>query len=219
MKVALYSVLVGKYDYPIEPDVKFDGVDCIFFTDGNFNSDFWNVQKTPKFIQSERKTSRHPKILSNEIFSEYDFTVYIDANMFLTKEPNFYIDEFLGDKYDFAHHKNPYRDCLYEEAIEIRDVLKFEEPKVVNDEIEYIMKEGFPKKNGLGANHLLVRRVNKDVKKMESMWWDMIEKYSYRDQLSLEYCLWKNNTKRNYIEPYKKYIIQRDHRKKKVTYS
>jgi hypothetical protein len=31
--------------------------------------------------------------------------------------------------------------------------------------------------------------------------------------------LWKNNTKRNYIEPYKKYIIQRDHRKKKVTYS
>ena len=217
MKIALYTVNVGGYDTPIEPP-KIDGVDMFMFTDSPFDSESWTMKEVPKVIENNRKTSRYPKINSHIMFPDYDYTIYIDSNMFINKHPLFFIDNFLRDNTDIALHANPYRSCLYEEAKEIRDVLKYEKPEIVDAEVEYIRKEGYPENNGLGACHLLVRRNTPDIKRLNEVWWSMVENYSYRDQLSFNYSCWKTENTYSVIEPYKKYTVQVNHSKNKVSY-
>ena len=215
-KIAVYTVNVGGYDTPIEPP-KIKEVDMFMFTDTPFDSATWTMKELPEIVENNRKTSRYPKINSHLVLAEYDYTIYVDSNMFINIHPSFLIDNFLKDA-DIALHKNPYRSCLYEEAKEIRDVLKYEKPEIVDAEIEHIKNEGYPENNGLGACHLLVRRNTPKISTMNDEWWSMVEEFSYRDQLSFNYACWKTDTKYNVIEPYKHYTVQVNHTKEKVSY-
>ena len=217
MKIAIYSVNTGGYDRPIEPKNMSDKVDMFMFTDTPFKSSVWEMKELPVVLETFRKTSRYPKINSHLMFPDYDYTIYLDSNMFITEHPEFFIENFLQNN-DIAVHSNPYRSCLYEEAKEIRDVLKYEKPEIVDAEIEHIRKEGYPENNGLGACHLLVRRNTPKIKQLNEVWWSMVEKYSYRDQLSFNYSCWKTANKYKIIEPYKKYTVQISHAKNKVSY-
>ena len=56
------------------------------------------------------------------------------------------------------------------------------------------MKEGY----GLNETNIIFRKHKKTSDIMDA-WWDMINKYSSRDQTSLSYVLWKNNIRVNKI--------------------
>ena len=219
MKIALYSVNVGGYDRPLEPeDSSYLGdTDVFMFTDTPFESSVWKMKELPKIVEDERKTSRYPKINSHIVLPDYDYTIYFDSNMFINKSPEFYIEKFLQDK-DIALHNNPYRSCLYEEAKEIRDVLRYEKPEIVDAEMKHIREDGYPEKNGLSACHLIVRKNTDKIQKLNDVWWSMVHEYSYRDQLSFNYACWKTDTTYNKIKPYKEHIVEIRHKKKKVTY-
>ena len=55
-------------------------------------------------------------------------------------------------------------------------------------------KSGYREKNHLTANYILVRRRD-DQKLIKSMneWWEIVSNRVGRDQLSMQYILWKNN--------------------------
>jgi len=211
MKIAVYSTITGGYDDLLEPSTEvmkywFEDVDLVMFTDTpeEFKSDKWEVREIPVFIENERKTSRWPKINSHLVFPDYDYTIYIDGNMYLQESPKSIIEKFLEED-DFACHKNPYRECAYAEAEEVRNVLKYDKKEIVDEEVEFLKSENYPEDNGLAACHLLVRRHTPEVKELNSMWWDMVNKFSYRDQLSFNYCCWKLGMKYKIITPYKHY--------------
>lgn len=215
MKIALYTVNIGGYDQIIESD-KIDGVDMFMITDMPYDGSAWNIIRPMFRAESDMKTSRHPKINSHLFFPDYDYTIYIDSNMFINMHPRFFIENFLSNT-DIALHKNPYRSCLYEEANEVIR-LKYENPDIVNAQVEYIRKEKYPEKNGLGACHLLVRRNTSHISQLNEMWWSMVSRFSYRDQLSFDYSCWKTYNTYKIIEPYKKYILEVPHKKKKVIF-
>jgi hypothetical protein len=58
---------------------------------------------------------------------------------------------------------------------------------------QFFENEGFPSSIGLGENNIIYRKHNQPsiVKLMED-WWDMIARFSKRDQLSLAFVMWKN---------------------------
>ena len=96
MKIALYTVNVGGYDTPIEPPQKIEGVDMFMFTDTPYES-LWSMCPLPVTLETSRKTSRYPKINSHLMFPDYDYTIYVDSNMFITRPPTFFIENFLQD--------------------------------------------------------------------------------------------------------------------------
>lgn len=208
MKIALYTVITGGYDDIVEPsdNIKdwFDDIDLVLFTDTpeKFKSKNWDIREIPTHVENERKTSRWPKANSHLVFPDHDYTIYIDGNMYLRTPPTKIVQKFLRDD-DFACHKNPYRDCAYEEAKEIRDVLKYEKKEVIDEEVEFLRSENYPEKNGLAACHFLIRRHTPEIKELNNMWWSMIDKFSYRDQISFNYCCWKLGVHYNVVTPYK----------------
>lgn len=217
MRVALYTVNIGKYDTPIEPKDKLDGVDLFMITDQPYKSSLWNVISPMMRMSTDRKTSRHPKINSHLYFPDYDYTVYVDSNMFVNTHPKDLIEKFLGN-HNIALHQNPYRSCIYDEAKEIRDNLKYEKPEIVDAEMKHIRSQGYPENNGLAACHFILRKNVPQISLLNEVWWSMVCNYSYRDQLSFNFACWKTYVDYKLIKPYKHYIYERPHIKKKVTF-
>ena len=65
----------------------------------------------------------------------------------------------------------------------------------------HLWKEHYPQHHGLYETNILFRRENKLVRQVNVLWWDCINKYSKRDQLSCNYVLWKNELKSDYFLP------------------
>lgn len=62
------------------------------------------------------------------------------------------------------------------------------------------IEEGFPEHYGLTENSIIYRNHNSDkIISIMDEWWQFIENYSKRDQLSLFYILWKNNINMQYL--------------------
>ena len=58
---------------------------------------------------------------------------------------------------------------------------------------QVLRKSRYPEKNGLYENNLIIRKHNDPALiALILEWWDMLSRYSKRDQLSLVYLLWKH---------------------------
>lgn len=79
------------------------------------------------------------------------------------------------------------RDCVFDEAVEVV-LCRKDTPENVNNMVFVLETNKMPRHYGLNETNVIYRHHN-DAKIMELMnvWWDFIEKYSKRDQLSLSY--------------------------------
>ncbi len=89
----------------------------------------------------------------------------------------------------FVH---PDRDCIYEELLASLPMKKYEN-RPLQDQIDSYKKQEYPIKNGLMAAGIIVRKTDtKRLKKIDEDWWQENIIWTYQDQLSLPYVLWKN---------------------------
>lgn len=87
------------------------------------------------------------------------------------------------------------RDCIYEEGKAIL-TCKMDTKSKLDKTIKLLKKEGYPEHNGLYENNFIYRKHNeKEIVGLMNQWWQFINKYSRRDQMSLCYLLWKNKVK------------------------
>ena len=68
----------------------------------------------------------------------------------------------------------------------------FETETVALPWLHKIYKEGYPQGNGLTETGVLFR-IHNATSHFDRLWWQCIEKYSRRDQLSFNYVLWKTS--------------------------
>ena len=74
-------------------------------------------------------------------------------------------------------------------------------PDIIKKQVETYSLLGYPPKNGLITGMVILRRHNeKDCIQTMEHWWEEIKYNSKRDQLSFNYCAWKNNLKFNYMD-------------------
>jgi hypothetical protein len=99
------------------------------------------------------------------------------------------IDRFLRDS-DIAMFKHYKRDCIYDEA-KVCKKMKLDDPGIIDRQMAKYKKEGYPAKNGLNEGTIILRRHTKKIEEFNNLWWSEISSGSRRDQLSLNYCLWK----------------------------
>lgn len=197
MRKVVYSVLIGNYDKIIDLPLIGGDFDQILFTD---QSKKFKVWKTINLINNEsnKRFSRRLKILAHEYLQNYDASIYIDANLDVS-EINF--DEYfeLLNHYEIIFWKHPVRTCIYEEASAVIDYKKDSE-EIVNEQIAKYREEGYPDKNGLILGSMIIRKhKNVEVELLMNKWFEELLNHSYRDQLSFNYVIWKNNYKLIYL--------------------
>lgn len=205
MKTAIYTVLTGGYDNLMQPTVIDERFDYICFSNDIPKEQIgvWKIRKFNGSFKSKQIESRYPKMHPWEVLPEYEYSVYMDANIRIEKK-EFYdaVCQKIQAGVALSGIKHPYRECAYLEGYEVFTYGLEKSMKTIISEMRFIRKEGFPRRYGMfEANIILRKHSDERIKQQCKMWWQMVNTYSRRDQLSYPYTLWKAGIPFDYLLP------------------
>lgn len=179
----IYTAITNNYDKLIDDQPKVDGITYVCFTDNpELKSDTWNI------VYVEGLNHKHPKARPLKYVNTFDESLWIDSNVQLTYNPIALFD-YLNKK-DIALFRAKLWDCAYQEA-EVCKKHGLDSPEVIAEQIRFLKTQGYPENNGLHCGTVIARKHTNKVKQFNRLWWKQINQYSKRDQISLDYCLWK----------------------------
>ena len=197
-KFVLYAAVFGKKASFRKPIISGLDMDKVLYTDlpGLINEDhvFYDVRRKNLDNLDQTRRNRFMKInIPDEIFYNYEYSLYMDYKHLTAI--NF--DDMLGQLEpgsDFLITKHKQRDCVYKEGAVCIERNKGNKEEILKQLSHYLSK-GYPSHNGLYAAWWLFRRHTKELKELMKLWWQQVDKYSYRDQISLPYIAWKEGLK------------------------
>jgi hypothetical protein len=193
-KIIVFTANIGEYDSVSIPTFKDPNVRYILFTDNkNFKSNFWEVVYLDKTVEST-KLARFVKIMCYNFLPPHVWSIWFDCSFDIRMISG---EKMIKDNLRNAEvmcYKHPVRDCTYEEAVACQQ-LNVEKEEILKDQLLRYRKEGFPKKAGLFATGIMIRKNTKKVRSFCDFWWKEIENGSKRDQISQIYASWKTKTK------------------------
>lgn len=170
-----------------------DKVDYHAFTDNPEVEDNWIRHHLPSFSVidefSERRRAKLPKILPHLLVPGYEYYIWLDSTNKLAVDPELIINRHLKN-HDLACFLHTKRKCVYEE-IKVCGQYQIETTQNLGGIAKFLLDRKFPANAGLIENTCRIQRNTDETRAMGLMWWELICKYSSRDQLSLPYVLYK----------------------------
>lgn len=192
MKLVIYTAIFGNFDKLKTPKIISNNVKYICFSDKKIKCKPWEIRIIKPKYDANRENRRY-KILSYKFFPDHEYSIYLDGRYTIMRDLSLHVKEWLGNN-DIAVLKHPKRNCLYEEA-EACIKGKKDDIEIIKKQINKYKKEGYPENNGLTANGFIIRRHTKKIKEFNESWWNEVKNYSFRDQISFCYVIYKLNLK------------------------
>ena len=200
-KIAVYTVIVDEYDELKDHLVWTPNVDHVLFTNtpgkhGSTESKY--IVRPLKRELDATRDSRRPKILPHEYLQDYDVSLYLDATRLI-----------VGDLWKLlsAAHWHPYsvfgssRKGVREE-LDLCVKRNKDVPEIMRTQVYRYFTEGFPQDREVSSGVILLRRHNNpDVIRVMNQWWNEVSTGSRRDQLSIDYAMWKQNFQAQRLSP------------------
>lgn len=190
----VYTAMTGGYDVPVVHEVIDLRCRYILYTNGPVPSaGIWEVRNLDEPSLSQVRLARfvktHPHMYANEAPK---FAIWIDANVLIRCDLRKYINiAERNPSIPFFGIRHPHRQCAYEEAKAVVKAGK-DQAGIVDKQMSRYAKEGFPKGCGLiETNFFVVNLRHPKARQVFEVWASEIEENSHRDQLSLNYALWK----------------------------
>ena len=221
IKKVVYSILIGDYD-KISTFDKQNNYKYFLFSDKKYNNTNWTILSLSKLRKKKKiskiKMTRYIKLFPHLFFKDYELSIYFDASYVINGDLNKLLLRTLNPSFDLYFLQHPERNKIDQEFSAVINCKK-EKKRIVNLVKHRYKKKKFPDILQLTENSIIIRRHNnKNIIKLMKVWWKEIKKYSYRDQLSLNYAIWKSNLKiKIYYLPKQfmlDYFIKRNHTKK-----
>lgn len=192
-KICVYTCITGNYDDLKEVRIN-EGIDYICFTNNKkIKSETWRIIYIEDNKLDNHYLSRKIKMLGDPYLDKnYTLSIYVDASIIFKKS----VKEFLSNYFDLekdllAACKHSVRNSIKEEAVACIEQKKDNE-KTIRRQLSFYQEENFTDNLGLLEMTLIIKRHNNPlVRKTMKLWFEMILKYSKRDQLSFMYCLFK----------------------------
>ena len=192
----VYTSITGGYDTLKKPLFMAPDWDYICFTNDKIDTtqSAWQIRPIPIENECNTRLSRYVKLVPHNVLQEYDYSVWIDASIqikshFITQRA----DELIRDDRILSLPLHSSRNCIYDEANVCISINK-DNADIIGRQVAFLRDEGFPENYGLYGNCIIFRQHNNpNLQKIGEEWWNLLLRYSKRDQLSLSYLLWKNN--------------------------
>jgi len=192
-RYVIYSCLVNDYDYILPPVKIFAGFDFILFTDSNVSVNGWEVRKIDESITHlpPNLINRFYKLFPHKFFESYHTSIYIDANVRITKNPLCLLDSMFLARKDICLMFHSKRKTIQEEykVLSDRKKLTFIENLLIKNQIKIYKNKYDLDKLILTENNVIIRRHSNEVIKIMEFWWKQILFFSERDQISLPYVI------------------------------
>ena len=143
------------------------------------------------------RNNRWHKFHPNLLFPNYTESLYIDANVDILTDWIF--SEIIRRGAELMLPLHPYRTCIFQEYKTIMAQF-MDDPKRLIAERHLIKKSGMPRNYGLTENNVFYRKHNNPIiKEIMDECWEMLVRFSKRDQLCLSWILWKHKIHINEI--------------------
>jgi O-antigen biosynthesis protein len=193
-KTAIVSAVTGGYDYP-QNSIIIDGVDYLMFTDGtaSFVPGWQYCELQNPLGLDSRRLAKGPKLNPHAFpaLRSYEYLIWVDGSMTITNH-NF-VEEILAfmDKgFVVSPHFDP-RHCAYGEGEFCMSIPKYED-EPLRQQLDFYKEEGFPVDYGLYECGISARRMGTPgLSDLGSLWYEQNMTWSYQDQVSFSYALWK----------------------------
>lgn len=191
-RFVVYSANIGQYDKPLQPLAVDDRFDYVLFSDAIPEGEMgvWQVRRVDYTNPVQPKIARYVKTHPEKLLSEYEASLWLDANIRITGKEIYdrFVELFEKDTL-IAGVKHLAYDCVYNEMFSVLD-FRYESEEVIVNWGHELRKRNFPKHTGMFETGLMFRRhSNPAVKELDAIWWNYIEAYSKRDQLSFTVAL------------------------------
>ena len=218
-KIAIITSNYGNYDTLINHNIHYKNVDWFCFTDQNIESTQWSIITKPYHLMditdgknSFKKIMKNPSIYNMmsakyykmnyhkiDILKNYDYIVWIDTRIALKYEFIPFIFSMVYHKYKLINFKHSIHSNILDELNTSLLQQRYIDQDI-NEQYKIYIKDGFKDDIGLFENGIIIRALNdKITNKIFEDWWEHNVKYSFQDQISYPYILWKHNKKPDYI--------------------
>lgn len=195
---AIYTAICGDYDTLREPQHENPLFDFYVFSDTPKKSPTWRWMPIDEAFEKPVRTAKKPKILPHLYLPQYEWSLWIDANIFILDDLAPYILKCIQAQAGVGQFPHPERDNAFDEA-RICSEKGLDSAEVIAAQIGRYKKEGFDGSTGLFEGNFIMRRHNEPpVIRLMQRWWKEINNASSRDQISYPYALWKEGVR---VEP------------------
>lgn len=204
-RVAIYTSILGGYD-DLKPQIKqrYPRTNYICFTD--IEDDVvakagWKKKPFSHPITlSNRLANRYYKALPDKVLSEFDITIYIDGTVVI-RDPDL-VSKCINNlkNNDLLSFDHPERRSVEEEVKFCLELDRFRKMPL-REQLDSYLEAGFEDNVGLIPGGFLVRdNRNKKLTAFNQEWFQEIEYWDTRDQISLAFLTWKHSLKVNRLE-------------------
>ena len=194
-KIAVYTCVTDSYDDLKEHDFVSDKCDYFFISDQKPKKselfEYLDIRDfLPANVTDPTRQNRYCKINAHKIFPQYRYSIYADANIVFTRDFLEVINQLPKSRIAVGS-KLP-DNCIFTHAIRGINGKRDKMDLIFRQMQEYWTK-GMPENFGCYWCNVLAREHNNPIcRTLMDEWWEQIEMYSRRDQLSLPYVIWKN---------------------------
>ena len=195
----VFTTIFGKYDELRPPQVVDANFRYICFSDEERSVSPWETIVLPRQHIAPRRDSRTVKWLPHLYLPGAAVSLYHDAACYPKTLPTHLVENWLSS-HDIAAYANPFRDCVYDEGATCIQY-KADDPAVIRQQMDLYKDRSYPAHNGLAMTGIFLRRHTPAVAQFNESVWAMISRYSYRDQLSMDYVLWTMDMPYNRLPP------------------
>lgn len=197
-KIVVYTCITNKYDWLLPPLSTPSNVDYVCYTDSyKRNKSGWEVRPIPEKLSSlpHNLVNRYFKFFPHKFFSNYEWSIYIDGNLRILTDLSTIVDELYREGGLVGCPDHPDRSTIIEEVPVCKSLGKFStaDLQIIDAQIDNYLADGMPESQPLTENNFIVRKhSDPKVQELMGLWWDNLEKYTNRDQISFPYVVWKS---------------------------
>jgi GT2 family glycosyltransferase len=193
-KIAIVTAIAGSYD-SLRPIVNVNkNVDYIVYSDQPIKvPNYYKLYPMPYVDSDTTRSARYVKTNLTKLLPEYDVIIWIDANIYVTGDIYSLISDFDKRKSDFAVMLHPSRLSLLDEMDECIRSGK-DDAGLITEQREFYKSQNYTSNKLIESNILFIRN-NAKSDKLMSLWWGQIDRFSRRDQLSINYSIDKSGVK------------------------
>lgn len=190
-RTAIYTAIFGGYD-DLREQPSCPGVDFVCFTDNpSLRSEQWRIEfRNPRY-PDPRMAAKWFKLFPHRALPEYRRSIWIDGGIQLSTGD--FADEVLSflAPSGLAMFRHPARTTIREEAAELVKLGRFPDQPFLQ-QVEHYYAKRFPDDIGLYAATVMARdHASRQMHRLGRLWLRENLRWSFRDQLSLPYLLWK----------------------------
>jgi hypothetical protein len=211
-KIAVISANIQKYDNRQTNILNIKNknlFDWYYFSDDEIKkSDGWNIinstyhsnnnvglSKESTDNSSNMLKAKYYKLQSHKIdvLTKYEYIIWIDASIEISNS-NFVNDimsiirQNISNIYLFEHSQ---RNNIKDECNSSRRMAKYSDQNM-EEQIKHYYDSGFVDSKLYECGFFIYRKNDITIKLFDD-WWNEVIKYTFQDQLSFPYVLWKNN--------------------------